>query len=55
MRAKRQWEIELQRQAFDLKKATGHALGRCYEAIAREKGFKTYAALRQAMFSAGIP
>lgn len=55
MKAKRQWEIELQRQVFDLKKTTGQPLGRCYEAIAKEKGFKTYAAFRQAMISAGIP
>ena len=46
---KADWEQALQRQAFDLKKATGRKLGECYEEIARQKGYKTYSALRSDM------
>lgn len=44
-----EWEQALQRQAFDLKKLTGQPLGHCYEEIAKQKGYQTYAALRAAM------
>lgn len=46
---KAEWEQALQRQAFDLKQATGRKLGECYEEIAKQRGFKTYAALRMHM------
>lgn len=36
----------LKQRAYDLKKATGMQIGHCYEALAQQYGFKTYAAMR---------
>ena len=46
-------EAALKQQAYQLRKATGQSLGHCYEAIAKNRGFGTYAAMRAAMKSRG--
>lgn len=46
---KEAWEQLLQRQAHALKKITGRKLCECYDEIAKQKGYKTYAALRAVM------
>ena len=38
----------LRQLAYDRKQATGCKLGHAYEAIAKEHGFRTYAAMREA-------
>lgn len=40
------WEKHMQREAFKRKKETGMKLGHCYEQLAQQAGFKTYAAMR---------
>jgi hypothetical protein len=40
---------KLRQMAYDMKQRTGKQIGHCYEAIAQQWGFKTYAALRAAM------
>lgn len=42
-------EAVLRQLAFDLKKSSGMKLGQCYEAIAKQRGFNTYAAMRASM------
>lgn len=44
---------DLTAMAFKMKKETGKQLGHCYEEIARQYGFKTYAALRAALKEIG--
>lgn len=43
------WERQLKRDANRRKKETGQTLGHVYEAMAKEAGFKTYAAMRAAL------
>jgi hypothetical protein len=47
--AKSDWEVQLQREAFEMKLRTGMKLGHCYETIAKGRGYNTYAALLAAM------
>jgi len=42
-------ETELKAMAYAMKQSTGMKIGHCYEAIAKQHGFKTYAAMRQAI------
>lgn len=44
-----EWKAALMTEAFKLKKETGLKLGQCYELIARNLGYNTYAAYRAAM------
>ncbi len=44
-----EWKATLMRQAFQMKKDTGLKLGQCYEQIAKNLGYNTYAAYRAAM------
>jgi hypothetical protein len=37
--------VQIKQQAFELKKATGCSHAKCLEAIAHQRGFRTYAAL----------
>lgn len=41
-------ESELKAKAYALKKVSGMQIGHCYEAIAKQYGYKTYAAMRAA-------
>lgn len=42
-----EWEKQLKDQVF-LMKTPVHKIGHCYETLAKEAGFNTYAAMRQA-------
>lgn len=39
----------LKKMAYAMKQSTGQKLGHCYEAIAQQYGYKTYAAMRSQM------
>ena len=39
----------LKEQAYLMKMRTGMKISQCYEEIAKQKGFRTYAAMREAM------
>ena len=39
-------EPELKAMAFRIKQDTGHKIGHCYELLAKQYGFRTYAAMR---------
>ena len=45
---------DMKARAYALKLATGEKLGHCYEELAKQYGFKTYAAMRQAMQTRSI-
>lgn len=47
--AKSDWEVQLQREAFEMKQRTCMKIGHCYETIAKARGYNTYATLRAAM------
>ena len=46
-------KAELTALAYKMKKETGLKLGQCYEQIAKQQGFKTYAAMRAALKQIG--
>ena len=46
-------EAELKAIAYKMKQDTGDKIGHCYESIAKQHGFKTYAAMRAALKQIG--
>jgi hypothetical protein len=46
-------EAELKAMAYRMKQETGSQIGHCYEQIAKQYGFNTYAAMRAALKQLG--
>lgn len=47
-------EEDLKQMAYAIKQLTGVKLGHCYEEIAKQYGFNSYAALREEMKKRGL-
>lgn len=47
-------EAELKAMAYKMKQETGKQIGHCYEEIAKQNGFKNYAAMRAALKQLGV-
>lgn len=44
-------EADLKQRAWDMKILTGEKIGHCYEVLAKQYGFRTYAAMRAAHYT----